>query len=200
MTSNFTPSRRVKVRPVSARERVKRRPVVALTDPEAALRHLRARVKISDAGCWEWAGFVGPNGYASCSYRNRYYMAHRLAAIASFGPFDPLLQVCHRCDNRRCCNPDHLFIGTRQDNVRDSVVKKRHHLSRKTHCTRGHELSGDNLARYTSDCGGVRRVCKICELGRMRRRAGWPDAEAFSAPIQRLRRARFSVSAVQEKS
>jgi hypothetical protein len=66
--------------------------------------------------------------------------------------------VCHHCDNRKCFNPDHLFIGTQKDNQVDSVRKKRHYNVRKTHCKRGHAYSPENT--YITKRGG--RSCRTC--------------------------------------
>lgn len=77
--------------------------------------------------CWEWkAGLVPRSGYGAflINYQNR--LAHRVAFALTYGCNIENLWILHRCDNRKCCNPDHLFVGTSKDNAQDAKSKKRH--------------------------------------------------------------------------
>jgi hypothetical protein len=78
-------------------------------------------------GCWEWTGCFANTGYGSMGIpRTRKVMnVHRLAWIVTNGDVPAGLYICHRCDNRKCLNPDHLFLGTAADNMRDSRQKGR---------------------------------------------------------------------------
>ena len=71
--------------------------------------------------CWEWKGFRTSGGYGMYSRKG----AHRIAYELTFGPVPTGLWVCHHCDNRECCNPAHLFLGTARDNAMDMVTKGR---------------------------------------------------------------------------
>lgn len=74
--------------------------------------------------CWEWKAFRN-KGYGKFTYNGRMYLAHRLSWILTNGPIPDGLGVLHSCDNPPCVNPDHLFLGTQLDNMRDASNKGR---------------------------------------------------------------------------
>lgn len=75
--------------------------------------------------CWEWTA-AKSNGYGVCAISNtKIEKAHRFSWMIAFGKIPDGLFVCHKCDNRGCVRPEHLFVGTNHDNVKDMISKKR---------------------------------------------------------------------------
>ncbi len=88
------------------------------------------KVDVGDLNlCWEWNGGICRSGYGT--FRALFgdigytYSAHRIAYFLKYGPIPDGLLVCHKCDNRSCCNPDHLFLGNHSKNAKDMVSKGR---------------------------------------------------------------------------
>ena len=75
--------------------------------------------------CWNWTRSVSRLGYGQLRFRKKIHSAHRIAWVLTFPDIPIVDKVLHRCDNRRCCNPIHLFLGSQADNMRDMAAKNR---------------------------------------------------------------------------
>ena len=78
-----------------------------------------------DDDCWGWTGGLVKDGYASFSWDGKRHLAHRLSYEVHKGPIPKGKCVCHTCDNPWCCKPDHLWVGTEQENQDDMYRKGR---------------------------------------------------------------------------
>ncbi|MDY3555321.1 HNH endonuclease signature motif containing protein [Gemmata sp. JC717] len=83
------------------------------------------RVTKSESGCWLYTGGISSTGYGIASVKGRSAHVHRMAFELRCGEIPDGMCVLHRCDVRRCINPDHLFLGTLADNNRDTMQKDR---------------------------------------------------------------------------
>lgn len=122
-----------------------------------------------NTGCLLWTGAEGLDGYGLFSVFGKTLRAHRVAWMLWRGPIPQGpgalgVIVCHRCDTPFCVNPDHLFLGTQRDNIRDCIAKGRSGVTGSTHCLAGHEWNAENT--YIRPDGN--RGCRPCNARRVR--------------------------------
>ena len=124
------------------------------------------------AACWFWTGATVKDGYGTIRVGGRQAIArgaHRVSWELHNGPIPSGQLVLHTCDTPACVNPNHLFLGTHQDNADDKIAKGRDRSgwNERTHCKRGHCLVPENI--YISPIGAMRQ-CRTCQReGQFRR-------------------------------
>ncbi len=96
-----------------------------VTERGPILERMRRLIRVSETGCWEWIGSTVKGGYGRVRYLGQLKLAHCVAWTVMRGQIPAGLKVCHQCDNPCCCNPDHLFLGTQKENMRDCIAKGR---------------------------------------------------------------------------
>lgn len=108
----------------------------------------RFLAKVDKSGeCWLWTGCLDKDGYGKFRIKKKIFRTHRISYELYVEPIPDGLYVCHHCDNPSCVNPDHLFVGTSKDNMRDMISK--------SHNRKGQNNSN---AKLTS-----KQVCEIRE-------------------------------------
>lgn len=133
--------------------------VDSITDEER--RRLFRRIVVDTVtGCWNWIGNKIPKGYGTCTFRGRHEYVHRVLFAERNGPLPrgrkatALAQIDHVCKNTSCCNPDHMELVTRRENILRSGGFAGVNFN-KTHCIRGHLLPERQPGKY--------RQCKQCK-------------------------------------
>lgn len=131
---------------------------------------------LSNNGCWLYSGSLFSKGYGKVSISvlisnkkvQKTLKAHRLSYYLFRDKliFKSKLQVLHKCDNPQCINPNHLFVGTNADNMKDKTIKGRHYQTLKTHCKYGHEFTKENIYSYDRNNN---RYCRTCRTIAMRK-------------------------------
>ena len=137
-------------------------------------RVLRGVLKVS-SGCWEWQygrcsrkktrGFI--SDYGSVWFRGKRHKANRLSYESFIGPIPEKMCVLHKCDVPACCNPEHLFLGTKKDNVTDMIEKNRAYRGQAKQGAKSHlaKLKSDDVLsiRKLYAAGGISQS----QLGKM---------------------------------
>lgn len=118
---------------------------------------LAVNTELTANGCLVWKSVVGKNYYASMSVEGKRVTVHRYLYEQKYGPVKEGLELDHLCRNKACVNIDHLEPVTHAENIFRARPSEWNAGKKKTHCHRGHPLSGENLIVGTRG-----RLCREC--------------------------------------
>jgi len=111
----------------------------------------------TSTGCIEWPRRIGNNGYGRLKANGKFWLAHRYTWTLLVGEIPANMHVLHKCDNPKCINIEHLFLGTDLDNTLDKIAKGRYknQFSHQALCSRGHnnwQYRHNRKHRYCLTC------------------------------------------------
>ena len=151
---------------------------VTQNDLDKVLSKIEERIIVDDSGCWNWTKGLSESGYGVLRFLGFMSRAHRISYLCHYKKSPGNLLVCHKCDNKLCVNPHHLFLGTHKENTHDMFKKGRAVFSRTERnkfCWRGHPTTPENTRTYktTAKRTFVKNerycyVCKLCDVERRR--------------------------------
>lgn len=116
-------------------------------------------------GCWLWKATKIPDGYGMFYLRGHMILSHRFAWELTNGPIPKGLEVLHKCDNPPCVRPEHLFLGSKSDNIRDCVKKGRNNPS-KGEKNGWSKLTNDQVIEIRNSKLSLNALAKIYSVGK----------------------------------
>ncbi len=130
----------------------------------------RFEAKLDKSGdCWLWTASVAGKGYGQMKLpkQRKQEYSHRLAYMIYKGPIPEGIQVCHTCDTPKCCNPDHLFLGTCKVNLEDMAAKNRSTHGEKNAASKLTEEDVRQIRVLLSEGIQQHRIAALFNVGQM---------------------------------
>jgi len=124
-----------------------------------------------DSGCWEWTATINRYGYGQIKNtpdsHPRMVFAHRASWMIHNGDIPDGLYILHKCDNRKCVNPDHLFLGTKQDNSQDRDSKRRQAFGERNGNAKLTETQAVEILRLSRSGCSNPKIAKMFDMSRI---------------------------------
>ena len=151
--------------------------IIHSSEYPAYIDRINKRSKLNQhTGCIEWTGSLNSHGYAEISIGGKRNLVHRIQCEIKHGKLNDLLAL-HKCDNRKCINPDHLYAGTQSQNMQDKFLRGRDNHARGERAG-GAKLTEQDVLEIRSSSLTNTELAKIypvnkMQIGRIRRRERW---------------------------
>ena len=121
--------------------------------------------------CWDWTHAVSRGGYGKFSVkRSKWVEAHRISYLIENGVIPDGICVLHKCDNKICVRPDHLFLGTHKDNIQDCISKGRARFGSNPYHGQDHPNSKlangviSIIRKYRKKGWKLREIAELCQV------------------------------------
>jgi len=127
----------------------------------SAIDRFKAKVVKTPCGCHEWQSTIHRDGYGRFYFNGKNMQAHRVAYVLKFGLIPEGGWVLHKCDNRKCVNPDHLYVGDAKQNSKDRTQRLRYKVVvpiSRVHEIRALYATGDLTQQKIAEMTGVRQT------------------------------------------
>lgn len=138
----------------------------SLRDPKGLLQSIYSKCKRLSNDCLIWQGAHSAAGYGNVRVDGRVQAVHKVVYLASYGMTSTDTLVCHSCDVRDCCEPEHLFLGTYSDNTRDAIEKGRVQIVSQEYNLAKRVLTEEQVREIRLDSLGDRSLAKRYGVGR----------------------------------
>jgi hypothetical protein len=125
---------------------------------------LKSKIIVANT-CWIWTGQLHPRGYGITGYRKTKILTHRLSYLLFNGNIPYGMYVCHTCDNRRCINPEHLWLGNQKDNMKDMIIKDRHVRGERAFFSKLKDYDVIKIRNLFNDLKSYSKISKLFNVG-----------------------------------
>lgn len=150
--------------------------------------------------CWIWYGRYSASGYGCLSYSGKTYAAHRVSYFLSNQTKRQTLFACHKCDNRFCVNPGHIFLGTHKDNLADAAQKGRMSCGESHYHSKLSEADVMNIYNEDRYLGQIAKSYGVCASTVKAIRSGraWRKQYDQAKPLPLRKRKKLSLESARK--
>ncbi len=157
-----------------------------INHPQTVFEAFLKKVYPIGEGCWLWMGYLYSNGYGCVNFKRKGYLAHRISYMHFKGPIDSNREIMHSCQNRSCINPNHLSLGTHQQNMAEMKLLNRHAHGERAGGSKLTEKEVIEILTLLEDDIKISVIAKIynvsnCTISDIKHRRSWKHVQINEA-------------------